>query len=121
MAKVIVNKQSGDRSLPTLCNGSIVIIFDRMNAPVRSYLVTSYRGVADIEHNSGYCSLIDLVTGNPAFEEPISRKADSASILHLIYEGHCSFEHIVRPEVEATSLEVLYDPAKVTIKIEYTE
>ena len=94
MPQIIINQspRKEDDSLK-LNNGSIVVLYDEYNTPIRSYLVTSYRGDKNgyYKIRSQYCTLIDLATGYPAFEEPSSRDTTISRLSKHIYEGSISY------------------------------
>lgn len=92
MPQITINRsQRKDENL-SLNNGSLVVLYDEYNMPIRSYIVTSYRGDESQyrKPRGQYCTLIDLATGYPAFEEPSSRSTTISRLTKHIYEGKIS-------------------------------
>lgn len=92
MPKIIINQAPRKEESLSLNNGSLVVLYDEYNVPIRSYIVTSYRGDESQyrKPRAQYCTLIDLATGYPAFEEPSSRSTTIDRLTKHIYEGKVS-------------------------------
>lgn len=118
MPQIIVTQEPRKREEDiTLNNGSMVVLYDEYNVPIRTYLVTSYRG-DDSQYRkarSQYCTLIDLATGYPAFEEPSSRSTTIDRLIKHIYEGRISHQD-AKPAKYYRELKVLNkDNYRITI------
>lgn len=71
-----------------LNNGSLVIHYNATKKVIGTYIVTSFRGTLQQGQNKcNYCTLINLQTGYPQFEERASRKTTVARLLSHLCEG----------------------------------
>ena len=83
-----VNNYDEDRKL-TLNNGDIIVALAQ-GVAVGHFMVTSFRGpsrepyAARATDTRKYCTLINLATGYPAFEEPSSRSTTLKRVLSHI-------------------------------------
>lgn len=78
-----------------LQNGSLAL-HKSENVTVGCYLVTSFRGDCKGGQTSGYCTLIDLETGYPKFEERCSRRTTMARVLSHLSPGDFGAEEAIK-------------------------